>query len=163
MTARRNLEWSDGAAGPVLAAADPLGWRDSALCGEVDAALFFPSNGHFADQARAVCGRCPVQSQCLEYALRLEYAPDQEGVQGIWGGLNEDERAAERAARGLPDPVRPKPDTAIPALKRCTGPCGQLLVLAEFHHKAGEPDGRARRCRECVAADTAARKARVAA
>lgn len=163
MTARRSLEWSDGAAGPVLAAEDPLSWQDGALCAQVDRAVFFPPKGYVADDARRICAACPVQPACLDYALELEYAPGQEGVQGIWAGLDEDERGAERAARGLPEPVRPKPETVIPALKRCAGPCGQLLVLAEFHSKAGEADGRARRCRDCTVADTAARKARAAA
>lgn len=163
MTARRSLEWSDGAAGPLLAAEDVLTWQDSALCSQVDRAIFFPSNGSVADDARRICAACPVQPQCLDYALELEYAPDQNGVQGIWAGLDEAERAEVRVARGLPEPVRPKPETVIPALKRCSGPCGQVLVLAEFHLKAGEPDGHARRCRDCTTADTAARKARAAA
>jgi hypothetical protein len=163
VTARRSLEWSDGAVGPLLAAEDVLTWQDSALCAQVDRAVFFPSNGYVADDARRICAACPVRPQCLDYALALEYAPDQNGVQGIWAGLDEDERAGVRAARGLPEPVRPKPDTVIPALKRCAGPCGQRLVLAEFHRKLSERDGRDSRCRECVAAATADRKARAAA
>ena len=163
MTARRSLEWSDGAAGPVLTAAPGPVWQDSALCGQADPALFFPANGYDAASAKATCRRCPVRAQCLGYALDLEYEPRQDGVQGVWGSLDDGERVALRRALGLPEPVHPKPDTVTPALKRCAGPCGQVLVLGEFHSDASARDGRARRCRECTVADTAARKARAAA
>jgi WhiB family redox-sensing transcriptional regulator len=36
--------------------------------------------------ARALCRRCKVQPQCLDYSIQVE-----EG-HGIWGGLNELER-----------------------------------------------------------------------
>jgi WhiB family redox-sensing transcriptional regulator len=36
--------------------------------------------------AKAVCRRCPVQIQCLEYALRTDRRD------GIWGGMTENER-----------------------------------------------------------------------
>ncbi|HET7246811.1 MAG TPA: WhiB family transcriptional regulator [Streptosporangiaceae bacterium] len=41
-------------------------------------------------KAKAVCARCPLRVQCLEYALGhpVRY--------GIWGGLNIEELAAER-------------------------------------------------------------------
>ena len=162
MTARRNLEWSDGAAGPVLAAGDDPVWQDSALCGQADPALFFPVNGYTGD-AKAVCRRCPVQAPCLGYALDLEYDPRQDGVQGIWGALDADERVALRRALGLPGPLHPKADPVIPALKRCAGPCGQLLVLAEFHANAVARDGRQRWCRDCIAEHRADLRAEAAA
>jgi WhiB family transcriptional regulator, redox-sensing transcriptional regulator len=40
--------------------------------------------------ARAICARCPVRAECLEYALRHP------ARYGIWGGLNTEELAAER-------------------------------------------------------------------
>lgn len=40
-------------------------------------------------RAKQVCGGCPVQAECREYALT-------EPVQGIWGGMTEDERRAVR-------------------------------------------------------------------
>lgn len=44
-------------------------------------------------KAKAVCQRCPVRGPCLDYALRnsIRY--------GIWGGLNQEERARERRRR----------------------------------------------------------------
>jgi WhiB family redox-sensing transcriptional regulator len=70
-------------------------WRELAACREEDPELFFPiGTGPAADaqaeQAKAVCRRCPVLEQCLTYAL----SSGQDA--GIWGGLTEDERRAMR-------------------------------------------------------------------
>ncbi|MER7707467.1 WhiB family transcriptional regulator [Kitasatospora sp. NPDC097605] len=76
-----------------------MNWRESARCRDTDPELFFPigSGSSFpalaqADEARAVCGRCPVARQCLEWALD---AP----VEGIWGGTTEAERRTLRRRR----------------------------------------------------------------
>ena len=37
-------------------------------------------------RAKAICGDCPVQVECLDYAVRIREP------HGIWGGLNETER-----------------------------------------------------------------------
>jgi WhiB family redox-sensing transcriptional regulator len=76
-----------------------VSWTDRAACRDEDPELFFPISmtgpGRAqAEEAKAVCGRCPVRQECLEYAL----ATGQES--GIWGGLTEDERRALRRARG---------------------------------------------------------------
>ncbi|RPK80450.1 MULTISPECIES: WhiB family transcriptional regulator [Streptomyces] len=68
-------------------------WRLHAACREEDPDLFFPigSTGPAVVQtaeAKAVCGTCPVQAACLEWAL--ENGQDS----GIWGGLSENERRA---------------------------------------------------------------------
>ncbi|WP_405623745.1 WhiB family transcriptional regulator [Streptomyces sp. NBC_00076] len=72
-------------------------WRERAACLRVDPELFFPisaigPNTRQVDEAKAICGRCPVAEQCLDWAVR-------EGrVDGIWGGTTESER---RAMRGI--------------------------------------------------------------
>ncbi len=73
------------------AAAAQTYWRAAAACQSCDPDLFFPVSvaGPAASQAataKAVCARCPVRSQCLDFALssRQSY--------GIWGGLTELER-----------------------------------------------------------------------
>jgi len=44
-------------------------------------------------QAKEICSWCPVRAECAEYAItRKEQA-------GVWGGLGEDELAAERRRR----------------------------------------------------------------
>ncbi|MGH3927879.1 MAG: WhiB family transcriptional regulator [Pseudonocardiaceae bacterium] len=76
-------------------------WRPQAACLDTDPNLFFPigASGPALDQteqAKAVCGRCPVVTQCLDWAL----ATNQHD--GIWGGLSEDERRTLRRRRNPP-------------------------------------------------------------
>lgn len=61
-------------------------WQDSALCAQTDPEIFFPEKGGSTKDAKAVCGRCPVVAECLDYAL----ANDERF--GIWGGTVEHER-----------------------------------------------------------------------
>ena len=63
-------------------------WMERALCAQIDHEMFFPEKGGSTKEAKKVCGMCPVQAQCLEYALDL-------GVRdGIYGGKSERERRA---------------------------------------------------------------------
>lgn len=61
-------------------------WTDGALCTQVDADLWFPVQGASTKEARAICARCDVRLQCLEYALAHNERT------GIWGGLTERQR-----------------------------------------------------------------------
>lgn len=66
-------------------------WRHRAKCRGVDPELFFPVGTSGPAQlqigeAKAVCRRCPVVSECLAWAL--ESGQDD----GVWGGLDETER-----------------------------------------------------------------------
>jgi WhiB family redox-sensing transcriptional regulator len=65
-----------------------------ALCAQVYADLFFPEAGS-TDKARAVkvCHACPVEGDCLEWAL------GQGDLQGIWGGTSEHDRKKLKARR----------------------------------------------------------------
>lgn len=69
---------------PVLAA--------DRACAGVDAALFFPERVSEYPKAAALCRRCPVQTECLAWALQTR-----QGF-GMWGGKTPDERAALLAA-----------------------------------------------------------------
>lgn len=72
--------------GPFAAYDAEHSWMLDAACRDRDPSFFFPSDGVGVDIARRVCGECPVQSDCLEYALlhRIDY--------GVWGGASERER-----------------------------------------------------------------------
>jgi WhiB family redox-sensing transcriptional regulator len=70
-------------------------WRADASCAQTDPEAFFPEKGGSTREARAVCARCPVTGQCLEWAL----AHDERF--GIWGGASVTERQAMRRARRL--------------------------------------------------------------
>ena len=93
-----DIAWSVGAAGPLLrVAADhdygDTHWRDFAGCAEADPELFFPEQGGDIRDARAICSKCPVRSQCLDYALQHDERF------GIWGGMSErDRRRIKRQA-----------------------------------------------------------------
>jgi WhiB family redox-sensing transcriptional regulator len=73
-------------------------WVHRARCVTEDPELFFPigNSGPAAvqiEEARAVCMRCEVRAQCLEWAM----ATNQDA--GVWGGTSEDERRALKRAR----------------------------------------------------------------
>ncbi|BBZ24035.1 WhiB family transcriptional regulator [Mycolicibacter hiberniae] len=68
-------------------------WQDRALCSQTDPEAFFPEKGGSTREAKKICQRCAVRSECLEYAL----AHDERF--GIWGGLSERER--RRLKRGI--------------------------------------------------------------
>lgn len=75
-----------------------MDWRDDAACRDEDPELFFPigTTGIAHEQvnaAKRICARCPVQEECLEFAL----ASNQDA--GIWGGLTEDERRTLKRSR----------------------------------------------------------------
>jgi WhiB family redox-sensing transcriptional regulator len=63
-----------------------LPWQEEALCAQTDPEAFFPEKGGSTREAKRVCSRCDVRSECLEAAL----ARDERF--GIWGGLSERER-----------------------------------------------------------------------
>ena len=92
MSARPLLEWSDGAAGPLLHDDEDdegwqdVGWQDRALCSQTDPEAFFPVKGGSTREAKKVCRGCEVRAECLEYAL------EHDERFGIWGGLSERER-----------------------------------------------------------------------
>jgi WhiB family redox-sensing transcriptional regulator len=48
---------------------------------------FFPQHGRRAASAKVVCHSCPVQLQCLDYAIANEIHD------GVWGGLSPQERS----------------------------------------------------------------------
>lgn len=74
-------------------------WRSQASCRMTDPELFFP-NGTSGptllqiEQAKRVCGGCPVSLDCLAWAI------DTGQDAGIWGGLTEDERRAVKRRMG---------------------------------------------------------------
>src|SRR5262249_48418650 len=75
-------------------------WQDAAACRGKDIVLFFGPDGERQPErenrerkAKAVCASCPVQAECLNYAVSR---PEKYGT---WGGLNEGERASERRRR----------------------------------------------------------------
>jgi WhiB family transcriptional regulator, redox-sensing transcriptional regulator len=70
-----------------------MSWYHYAACQSEDPELFFPigTAGPALLQlmeAKRVCAHCPVQNECLRWAIMtgMDY--------GVWGGMGEDERRA---------------------------------------------------------------------
>jgi WhiB family redox-sensing transcriptional regulator len=92
----QEIQLSALATNAALAAAD-YDWRRHSLCRDTDPDLFFPVGTTGAalvqiDEAKAVCRICPVQADCLQFAL----VTNQDS--GIWGGTSEEERRKLRRA-----------------------------------------------------------------
>ncbi|MFC5212521.1 WhiB family transcriptional regulator [Streptomyces coerulescens] len=83
-------------------------WRDRAICRTEDPDLFFPVGNSGSvptliqtDEAKAVCRRCPVREQCLDWAV------DAGPMDGIWGGTTAQERDRSGRRGGI-TPSRPR-------------------------------------------------------
>lgn len=81
-------------------------WRAAGACLHADPDLFFPisASGRARAQirqAKAICAGCPVRQECLEFAK------ENEPIQGIWGGTTQEERhKALRQRRAIPSPLK---------------------------------------------------------
>ena len=73
-------------------------WMEQASCAqthEPDTWFPLPSDtGGRVQTAKRICARCPVRTDCLEYAMTGADRswPGQDG-EGVWGGLTAPERA----------------------------------------------------------------------
>lgn len=68
-------------------------WVQYAACGSIYPELFFPASGASIKDARRICIGCPVQRECLLYALENRIAF------GVWGGCSEGERQRMKLRR----------------------------------------------------------------
>ncbi len=68
-------------------------WVVFSACRDKDADLFFPETATQERRALAICATCPVQTECLEYALEADVR------YGVWGGMSEKQR--RRLARQI--------------------------------------------------------------
>ena len=73
-----------------------VNWREDVACRDADPDLFFPISTTGAalrqmEEAKRICRGCPVQIQCLAWALAS-------GVtDGVWGATTPDERRVIRS------------------------------------------------------------------
>jgi WhiB family redox-sensing transcriptional regulator len=70
-----------------------MDWYGTGSCNGLDTEIFYlpegirgPSKRAREAQAKAVCGRCPVATQCLNWALASGE------LYGVWGGTTPEER-----------------------------------------------------------------------
>jgi len=122
--------------GPVQDPRD-TDWRDKALCTQVDPDMFFPEPYQAGAQAKAVCKGCEVRTPCLEFAL------EHGEPEGIWGGLNPQERRKLRV-RQIADGIR------VPL---CKARLHRMTVENTYRY----PNG-VKTCRACKAARATGRQ-----
>jgi WhiB family redox-sensing transcriptional regulator len=77
-------------------------WLDgSQLCSQSDPELWFSDLYAEQQKAIAICQHCPLQMDCLQYAIENR-------VDGIWGGMRESTRnEARRKLKIKAKPMRP--------------------------------------------------------
>ncbi|MGC1418577.1 MAG: WhiB family transcriptional regulator [Acidimicrobiales bacterium] len=68
-------------------------WMNQAKCRDYPAEVFFPRDGVGVLITQKICDECPVEKECLEYAI------DNHVDHGIWGGKSERERRRLRSSR----------------------------------------------------------------
>jgi Transcription factor WhiB len=87
-------------------------WQLRASCRGMDPSIFFPGaesrRGWTEARAKAVCEKCPVITQCRQYAL------DAAEPYGIWGATTPLERASLTPHTQLTGQSRPGETTADP-------------------------------------------------
>jgi len=66
-------------------------WIEDAKCKGMPPTIFFPKTHTGRPFAIAICNQCPVQVQCLEYALERQ-GTNNSSFPGIWGGTTERQR-----------------------------------------------------------------------
>lgn len=72
-----------------------LAWTVDAACVGIDPECFFgPPGVAVPPEVKRVCRNCPVNEECLDYALRHV-------VHGVWSGTSETQREQLRRARGI--------------------------------------------------------------
>lgn len=71
----------------------PEDWMEDAACKGRSTRLFFPERGDSNVLALKICAGCPVQVECLDYALSTGQ------THGVWGGTSERERRQQRRAQ----------------------------------------------------------------
>lgn len=76
-------------------------WHLDAACRGMDIELFFPGKSQTgkSNRAKAICRRCPVQAECLEWAVEM----NEPG--GVWGGMTVRQRRSLAEAGALGEVV----------------------------------------------------------
>jgi WhiB family transcriptional regulator, redox-sensing transcriptional regulator len=79
---------------PAVMAADTDNWTRLALCaGDPDPDCWFSTSQKKTNRAIAKCRACPVQNECLRFAINTRQS------QGVWGGTTPQERRLIRQHR----------------------------------------------------------------
>jgi WhiB family redox-sensing transcriptional regulator len=99
-----------------------LDWQDEGLCRDMDTDVFFGAGDQMTDRevaiARVICDRCPVKSECRDYAVGTNQKA------GVWGGTTPSGRMRLRSQwireRGRQDALRRRIEAQRLAEMGCT-------------------------------------------
>lgn len=69
-------------------------WRALGNCLDSDPEAWYPGNIYDAQEVIMICNLCPVQAQCLTWALTNDEHF------GVWGGVFMEDRIQRRRLRG---------------------------------------------------------------
>jgi WhiB family redox-sensing transcriptional regulator len=82
---------------PLLVDDSPA-WQALGACTKEDPELFFPPKGGHTVRAKKICSRCPVQTKCLDWIMKID-TDNGSTSHGVYGGLTIKER--HRLRKGL--------------------------------------------------------------
>jgi WhiB family redox-sensing transcriptional regulator len=113
--------------------------EERAACKKMHPNVFFPEDGD-VEAAKAVCYRCPVRKQCLEYAVtnHIQF--------GYWGGYTAKERRRKFAE---PEDVAPATVKNPRQVKDCPS-CNRALDRSDFAISTTRGDGLSSECKACM-------------
>lgn len=118
-------------------------WWQDALCAQVDIDIFFPDKGGSTKEAKFICNRCPVKSDCLDEALKV-------GERfGVRGGLSERERRKLQQPDEVVVPIQRR-GRQIPAEleMQIRELLGEVKSVREISRTAGVSEKTVRRVRD---------------
>lgn len=78
-------------------------WMSSAVCATADPEAWHPPKGASTLPARLICASCPVQRECLIFAL------ENNEETGVWGGYSYRQRLRLKRGETVALAVRPEP------------------------------------------------------
>ena len=117
----------------------PMPLLPLAACREVNPKVFFPERGQPVGPALAVCRSCPELEPCREWALSAPVT-----LTGIFGGLSQLSRKAERRRRQTPGI-----SLAIDQVEMESTPIEVLDEVPRTNGNGHEPTAPPRTCRGC--------------
>ena len=71
-------------------------WKELGACLSSSPELFFSEWRDEIERAKAICAKCPVRVQCLDYAMKNREKT------GVWGGTSPLDRRRIRRLRRIP-------------------------------------------------------------
>lgn len=115
----------------------PQNWTRDAACVDKPHSWWFPVGSTNPTRAKEICSSCPVQAECLDFALTTNQQ------YGIWGGLNLEQRQGQREYRVIHCNVCGRRFTWLPVAgpppRFCSATCRRV------NHNKSVSDSRRRR------------------